>query len=293
MFNFISNIVSNIINFFTGRDERQETSVASSADGPGKPSGLRVTIIDVGKGDCILVQTPTTAILIDTGYKSTADQVIETLKSEGVERLDAMIITHYDRDHIEGIRRIGRGVPVDIIYLPGYEGGDRNYRMCMRSVRALGVKSDSVTGELDLPLGLGDAQLTVLPSGVEYKPKMGKVEGNDNDMSLVEMLTYGRDSYLFAADLKAEGIAAYLTGAHGHFDVLKMPHHGRISTGTSAFLDDVSPKIAVITDSDEASADTKTLELLKSAGVRSLRTSDEGTVAVESDGTGTYSVSQV
>ena len=119
----------------------------------------------------------------------------------------------------------------------------------------------------------------------------GKVEGNDNDMSLVATLAHGRDSYLFAGDLEEEGIRAYLAAGHGSFDVLKMPHHGEYSPGISELLDDVRPKIAAITDSVSDAADKKTLKLLKSAGVRTYRTSVDGTIIIDSDGSGTYSVS--
>ena len=284
MFSFISNIFKAI----TGGGEPDGATRAA----PGaRPTGLRVTIIDVGKGDCILVQTPAMAILIDTGYKDTADQVLETLGDQGVERLDAMIITHYDRDHVEGMREIGRGMGVGAIYLPGYEGNDKNYRTCMKAVRALGVKTSRVIEPLTLDLGLGDARLTVLPSGVQYEPGTRFVEGNDNDMSLVAKLTYGDDSYLFAGDLKEAGIASYLAHDHGHFGVLKVPHHGRYCAGSQAFLDAVRPQVAVITDSDEDEAQNKVLKLLKSVGARTLRTSVHGTVVVESDGHGAYTVS--
>lgn len=229
-------------------------------------------------------------MLIDTGYASTAPDVLSCFRSQGVSHLDAMIITHYDRDHIEGIQPIGEAVGVDNIYLPGYEGSDKNYRSCISAVKALGVPSQRVTKEL--VLNVGGARITVFPSDVAYEPGSGKDEGNDNDMSLVATLVNGRDSYLFAGDLEEEGIDAYLAAHHGQFDVLKMPHHGKRSSNTSELLDDVRPQIAVITDSQEDPASKKTRKLLKSADVQTYCTSEDGTVVVESDGSGAYSVTQ-
>ena len=269
-------------------DSAVESKSGQTTAPAGEPSRLRVTVIDVGKGDCILIQADDAAVLIDTGYESTANDVLSCLRDQGVSNLDAIIITHYDRDHIEGIRPIGEDVGVGTIYLPGYEGTDKNYRACILAVEALGVPSQRVTEELDLYVG--GARLTVFPSGVSYEPGTGKEEGNDNDMSLVATLVNGRDSYLFAGDLEEEGIDAYLSGGHGQFDVLKMPHHGKHSSNLSELLDDVRPQIAVITDSEEDSASKKTLKLLKSANVQTHRSSKEGTITVESDGSGTYSV---
>lgn len=255
-------------------------------------STLRVAYIDVGKGDCILVQVGDTSILIDTGYKNTAADVVAYLRACNVRHLDAMVITHYDRDHVGGMRKIGESIGVGTIYLPGYEGSDDNYRTCMSSVEALGVSTKQVTGELALKLN--DARFTVYPSLVAYKPGSdgGKgEEGNDNDVSLVCTLINGSDSYLFAGDLEEEGIDAYLAAKHGRFDVLKMPHHGCRSSNTDELLDDVCPKIAVITDAKKDPADKKVLKLLQSGGIETYRTSVDGTVVVESDGSGAYEVS--
>ena len=262
---------------------------AAKGDAGGSSPSLRVAVIDVGKGDCILLQPGNAAALIDTGYKNTADDVLERLQAQGVDHLDSMIITHYDRDHVDGMRAIGESVDVGTIYLPEYEGSDKNYRTCMSAVEALDVPTKRVTKELTL--SLGSARLTLYPSGVAYEPGQGKVEGNDNDMSLVATLTNGNDSYLFAGDLEEDGIDAYLAANHGQFDVVKMPHHGQHSSNTSDFLDDVRPQIAVITDGKDDPASKKTLKLLESADVETYCTSTDGTVIVESDGRGTYSVS--
>lgn len=267
-----------------------KASSPAASTNPAAPASLCVTCINVGKGDCVLVQAGSATALIDAGYEETADDVLSYLESQNVEHIDAMVITHYDRDHIGGIRKIGEGVDVGIVYLPGYEGSDKNYRMCISSVEALDVPTKRVTKELSLDME--GACLTVYPSGVAYEPATDKgKEGNDNDASLVATLTNGADSYLFAGDLEEDGVDAYLAANHGRFDVLKIPHHGRYSSNTSDFIDDVCPQIAVITDAKKDSADKKVLKLLKAADVKTYRTSADGTVCVESDGSGSYAVS--
>lgn len=251
-------------------------------------SSVRVTFVDVGKGDCALVQAGDSSVLIDTGYQNTAADVLACLKAQGVNRLDAMIITHYDRDHIGGIRAIGEGVATSVIYLPEYEGADKNYRSCIEAIKELGVPSQRVTKEL--VLSLGAARLTIFPSGVAYVSDAGNGEGNDNDASIVVALVNDRDSYLFAGDLEKDGIRAYLEAKHEEYDVLKMPHHGQRSSNTDDFIEDVHPQIAVITDAKKDPADKKILKLLAEANVETYRTSVNGTIAIESDGTGAYAV---
>jgi beta-lactamase superfamily II metal-dependent hydrolase len=251
---------------------------------------VRVSIIDVGKGDCILVQAGNSAVLIDTGYKKTAADALAHMREQGVDRLDAMIITHYDRDHVDGMSKIGAGIDIDAVYLPGYEGSDDNYDSCVASAAGIDAPTRHVTKKLVIPLG--EARLTVYPPCVAYVPANGYEEGNDNDVSLVATLINGHDSFLFAGDLEQEGIDAFLATEAGrrHYDVLKMPHHGQHESNTADLLDTVRPKIAVITDSYKDPASKKTLKLLDKADAETYCTSYDGTVVIESNGTGSYQV---
>ena len=259
------------------------------ASGASALEGVRVTCIDVGKGDCILLQSGASVVLIDTGYQETADEVLSCLAKRGVGRLDALVLTHYDKDHVGGLRAIAEALEVGAVYLPSYEGADKNYAMTMEAVEDLGLGGERVTAERSLRLG--DARLTIYPSGVAYVDDANGDEGNDNDASLVATLTCGDDSYLFAGDLEEDGIDAYLAAGHGHFDVIKMPHHGEKGGNVDELIDSVEPRIALITDSADDPADKKTLKLLKKRDVDTYRTSDCGTIVVEGDGSGGYAVS--
>lgn len=263
---------------------------ASDARASSKNSAndIRVSYIDVGKGDCILIQAGESAVFIDTGYENTSNKVLSYVRAQGVSRLDCIIITHYDRDHIGGVRTIGKELPVDTIYLPGYKGSDKNYRTLMASIEDVQLPVRQVTETLSLKLG--SAQLTLYPSSVTYDPHASGDEGNDNDLSLVATLTCGNDSYLFTGDLEKEGVDAYLGRRLGRFDVLKMPCHGKKNQLIDELLESVQPQIAIITDSNNDPADKKTLKALKGTDASAYRTGACGTIIVASDGTGTYSV---
>lgn len=265
----------------------------ASTEGGGMQSdsaatSVRVSCIDVGKGDCILVQAGASSVLIDAGYKDTAGTVLSCLRNQGVDKLDALILTHYDKDHVSGLRPIAKAMPIDVIYLPGYEGADKNYDATVTTVEDLGLSARRTREQVEL--SLAEAQLVIHPSDVPYVSDANGDEGNDNDLSLVVTLTCGDDSYLFAGDLEEEGIEAFLHDGHGNFDVLKMPHHGEKSAHTDELIDAVQPKIALITDSGDDPADKKVLKLLKKEDVETYRTSTDGTIVVESDGSGSYAV---
>lgn len=250
--------------------------------------GVRVSVIDVGKGDCILVQAGGSTALIDTGYDSTSGEVLTYLRNQGVARLDCLVITHYDKDHVGGLRAIGKAFDIGAVYLPGYEGADKNYRATKATVNDLGLPAQQVTQKQ--VLAFGGASFTIYPSNLVYIPDAKGNEGNDDDLSLVTTLVYGKDSYLFAGDLEKEGIVAFLKRGLGRFDVLKVPDHGQKSGNADELLEDVQPKVALITDSAADPAVKKTLKLLAGCGADVYRTSENGTVVVESTGTGSYSV---
>ena len=249
---------------------------------------LTVSYIDVGKGDCILIEAAGESVLIDTGYETTSNDVLSYLRARGVNQLQRIIITHYDRDHIGGLRAIAEALPVEEICLPNYEGSDKNYRNVTDAISDLDLSARQVTKEEVLQLG--DAVLTIIPTSLTYEKGQGNGEGNDNDLSLVVTLTNRDDSYLFAGDLEKKGIDAYLDGARGTFDVLKMPHHGEWCGKTDDLVEDVSPQIAIITDGEDDPAEKKTLEHLEDARIDTYRTSTDGTIVVESHGLADYTV---
>ena len=250
---------------------------------------IRVSVIDVGKGDCILIRVGELAALIDTGYEKTSDKVVSYLREQGIDRLEFLVITHYDRDHVGGTRAIGGTFSIGTVFLPAYEGADKNYRTLTKAISDLGLNTQRVHEEL--PLQLADARFTLIPSSVEFVPDAKGNEGNDNDLSLVATLVYGNNSYLFTGDLEEDGIAAYLNNRRGQFDVLKVPCHGEKCSNTAALLDDVRPRLAIVTDSADDPASKKTLKLLNEIGATTYTTNDCGTVVIESNGTSSYTVS--
>ena len=223
-------------------DQRSETD-----------SQLRVTSIDVGKGDCILISKGDKNIMIDTGYEDTADKIISYMKEQGTDKLDYLIVTHYDKDHVGGAAKIAENIPIDKILLPDVEGRSSYYKALMNVISDKQISFTQVSE--DISFTLGEVCFKVLASDVEYE--LSGEEWNDNDISLVITAVYKKDSYLFAGDLENDGIKSFLAKDEGSFDVIKMPHHGQKSKKTDELIEAVSPKLAVITDSNDDPAEEK------------------------------------
>ena len=86
---------------------------------------LRAAFLSAGAADAILIQTEHSAVLVDTGLKKNADELVAALREAGVERLDALVITHYDKDHVGGAPAVLENFAVETIYQPDYvkDGG--------------------------------------------------------------------------------------------------------------------------------------------------------------------------
>ena len=259
-----------------------------SCGGAAADDALRMSFIDVGKGDCILIQKDGHSVLIDAGYANTADKVLAFLKKAGVEKLDVLVITHYDKDHVGGAAAILQSLPVDKLYLPGYEPATEQYTSFMAALSQLDIPAERVTA--DVTFRVSDAVCTIYASKLAYYIEDGESEGNDNDVSLVITVTCGQDSYLLAGDIEEAGIESFLAAGLGTFDVVKMPHHGRKESNTDDFVDSVQPKIAVVTDSADDSIDKKVTKHLTAIEADIYSSSVNGNIEIKSTGAGEYTV---
>ena len=259
--------------------------VACTGNG-GEPSTLAVTFYDVGKADCILIQAEGHNILIDSGYDSTASTVLYELNHNNIEHLDALIITHYDKDHVGGAAYLVNNLEIDKVYLPGYEGSSKVYTKFIEAVDAKGISKAVVSS--DISFDVGKTTLSIFASTIEYAGGGDSKEGNDNDCSLVIAANYGMSSFLFAGDIEKDGIKAFLAANRGNFDVIKMPHHGKLAKNTEELIAAVSPEIAVITDSSDEPADESVCNLLQQKNIQIFSSAEKGNITITTSGEGTY-----
>ena len=246
---------------------------------------LQAVFFDVGKGDCILLTMGEDNVLLDAGYEETWRSVAKKLKSMGIDSLDAMIITHYDKDHVGGAAEIADQIPVDIFYLPDYEGDEDKGGDLLDYIERKGLESVRVSEQKKL--ALGDAEIEVDPALIQYDLQ----EKNDNDASLIVKIFYKEDEWLLPGDIEKDAIDLWLRDREQEYNVLKYPHHGKKEKNYSEFIDNVSPEIAVITDSDEDHASKKVLKKQDEDQVETYRSSVDGTITIKGNGTGQFDIS--
>lgn len=237
---------------------------------------LSVTFFDAGNADAILVRTGEHALLIDTGLNKNGDELTERLKALGVTRLDALLITHFDKDHVGGADILLEEIPVDAVYQPDYCKDSKQMRQYQEAMASRGLTP--VTLSENCALTLGGAELSIdVANQSDYGPD------EENDFSLVVRLQFGDNRFLFAGDAEEARIAELLVEGDLACDVLKVPHHGKKHDNNALLFQAAGATYAVITSSDEEPEKQETVRLLELAGSTVLLTR-LGEITLCSDG---------
>ena len=250
---------------------------------------LELTAIDVGQGDSLLVVLPGgETMLVDGGGRLVygrqrksnldigEDVVSPYLWSRGIRRIDVMVATHSHQDHIGGLGAIMSNFRPKELWTGANPPGE-----LLQLARRLGIPSSEKHPAG--PIQLSGATLEVLAPADDYTAE--KVGNND---SLVLRISYGSRSFLLTGDME-RGIEARLlaAGANLHADVLKVGHHGSRTSSTQAFLNAVSPSVALISAGYENSfghPHPDVLGRLSGRHAAVLRTDLDGLVTARTDG---------
>lgn len=248
---------------------------------PGKPlSGqLTVDFIDVGQGDCTLIMVDDHAMIFDCGPEDTGTYLQSYLRKQGISKLDYVIGSHPDADHIGGMDVIMTKFDCETIMMPDFEKSSSSVRGVEE---ALDYKGYRVTypqpGEV---YQLGGASFTILAPIWFYA-------GDANNNSIAIRLEYGSNSFLFTGDAETEEETDMTaSGAILKSDVYQAGHHGSSDASSMRFLKAVRPEYAVIScgeDNDYGHPHRETLERFRQLGIQVFRTDEQGTIRVTSDG---------
>ncbi len=261
------------------------------------PSGLEVTFLPVGAGQCAVIRAPSGATTLADcggcgncpgGGDEVADGVVTPfLSRRRIERVDAVAVSHWDADHYNALPRLLQRVRVGLLLLP-LELPDARPPKALLGEIARGVPARA-GGVLRLSDGV---TVEVL------EPRLPPIAGGRdaaNDNSVVLMVRHGGFSVLLTGDIGREGMRRLLRDARSsgrslRADVLVLPHHGRNQEGLEELLDAVAPRWAVASCDWRAEQylRAQTLEALRGRGIELLRTDEHGAIRFVSDGRGCH-----
>ena len=213
---------------------------------------VRVTFLDVGQGDSAVIELPRReVVLIDGGatyerFDMGRGVVAPFLWNRGIRTIDHVIATHPQLDHAGGLAWILAHFHVEQVWTNGVSRSEEFYRKIERALASRHL-SATVAEQGRQMLEDGDCAMAVLnpPPGRDAS-SVGK-QPSLNNLSVVTELTCGRRRMLFTGDIEREGLARMAQAGHlRHIDLLKVPHHGALSSLDRGWLNTVQPEIAVV-----------------------------------------------
>ncbi len=204
-------------------------------------SDFAVHFVDVGQGDCILIESGGKTMLIDAGENGNEEAVFAYLKQQKVESFDYIVATHPHSDHIGGMYEVMSDYPVKNVIMPRLSKNNTpttvTYEKMLKAAKASDAKViAAVPGNI---YSLGGAEFQILAPF--------KQDENMNNMSVAVKLTYQGRSFLFTGDAETD-VEEQMLGSEYDLsaDVFKLGHHGSTTSNSEEFLRAVNPDYAVI-----------------------------------------------
>ena len=252
-------------------DSNNQSTMADSGD-------MQVHFIDVGQGDATLITCDNKALLIDAGDNSKGTTVQLYLQKQGIKKLDYLILTHPDADHIGGADVVVTKFDVDTVFMSDFTKDNKTYDDLIRALKDKNIKWS--TPNVGNTYKFGSAEFTILAPNTSYS--------DPNNASIALLLQNGNNRFLFTGDAEEE--AEYDILANGltiDCDVFKAGHHGSSTSNTVDFLDAASPKYVVIScekDNSYGHPHAEPMNYFRSKGMKLFRTDEQGSIIATSDG---------
>ena len=248
--------------------------------GDKRDAKLTVHFIDVGQGDCILMESGGEFVLIDSGERDYSDRVTDYIKEQGANKLSYVIATHPHSDHVGGMRSILNSIGADNFITKESDSDTYAWTKLLKTVEEKGIQYfDAEVGD---SYTFGEAEFTIMgPISDSYEEY--------NSASVVTKVTCGDISFLLTGDSDNVSNNEMMdAGENLRADVLKLGHHGSNDATSSRFLQAVDPMFAVIScgkNNDYGHPHKETMDRLSLIGCQTFRTDTQGTIVAETDGT--------
>lgn len=243
-------------------------------------SDLEVHFLDVGQGDSILLMCDGESMLIDAGGNSRGDDVVDYIRYQKIDKLDYVVATHPDADHIGGIDTVLNNIGCDKVIMNDDKKDTVTYNEVVDIIKEKDIEVNEPQAKQTFALGC--ASVCVL----------GPSEENEdvNNNSIVLLVKHGKETFLFSGDAEEEEMKQISSlGIDIKSSVYKVSHHGSSNGVYKEFIDKVSPEFAVIScgeDNSYGHPHAEALNYLRAENIATFRTDEQGTIVAVSDGEG-------
>ncbi|WP_155593955.1 MBL fold metallo-hydrolase [Lysinibacillus cavernae] len=239
---------------------------------------MRVHFIDVGQGDSILIESPKgKTMLVDGGVKGAGQQVVSYLKERGVNKLDIVVATHPDADHIGGLIPVLNSIAIEQFYDSGKVHTSQTFEEML-----------TLIDEKNIPYHVPKTGDTIkFDEDVTVKVLNANEQATDNnDASIVLKMAYGNISFLLTGDAGVS-LEKEMMQYDVEATVLKAGHHGSNTSSSEDFIRAVKPKVTILSYGEGnkyGHPHAEVVDRLQAIGSKIYATADIGTITVSTDG---------
>lgn len=266
-------------NVVTDKVSSGETPAGGKSTQQNKSGNLEVHFIDVGQGSSTLIESNSHFMLVDGGDSKYASRVVSYLEDQDVDKLDYVIATHYDADHLNGVVGALNAYDTEVVIAPDYKAKSKVYQSF---IDALDKKNIDITyPKTGTKYKIGNAEFTILaPNDTHYS--------DANDYSVAIKLVNGNNTFIMTGDAEIESEYEMLeTGIDLSCDVYLAGHHGSKYSSSQAFMQAMHPESVVISvgkDNKYGHPSDESLARFNAMGCDIYRTDGLGDIIAVSDG---------
>ncbi|MFT9817924.1 MBL fold metallo-hydrolase [Lysinibacillus sp. NPDC056185] len=239
---------------------------------------MRVHFIDVGQGDSIFIESPNgKTMLVDGGVKGAGQKVVSYLKELGVNKLDIVVATHPDADHIGGLIPVLNSIDIGQFYDSGKVHTSQTFEEMLTLIDTKNIPynvpktGDSIAFDDDINVKVLNANENAT---------------DNNDASIVLKLAYGNVSFLLTADAGV-ALEKEMMQDDVKATILKAGHHGSNTSSSAEFIQKVHPEVTILSYGEGnkyGHPHAEVVERLQAIGSEIYSTAEAGTVIVSTDG---------
>ena len=267
----------------TGCQGKTKNTATLNDEIPNVTGTVTLSVLDIGKADCIFIETSKHNIMIDTGKKKDADEILEFLSEKNIDTIDYLQLTHYDKDHIGGLRKLlDAGISFGTIYAYNKPVDSKDYNKMMAALEEHNKQLTYLSEPEQLVVD--DFVMDMYPPMWEEYGKKSAGEENENEYSIVTKCIHGQQSFLLTGDACNDRIQEVMQQTDVRdCNFIKIPHHGKYDKDLEKMLKSCHAQYAAITCSDKHPADEKIEKILNQQGIATYETKN-GCIEVVSDG---------
>lgn len=241
--------------------------------------GFEYTVLDTGKSDCMIILMDDIVIVNDVGDYDDYDDyshLKKTLDGKGIKKIDYVVISHFDKDHMGGARQLIIDYDVEKVYVPDYVIDANRYEELKRAVNDRGTKWNILNKNETIKFQKGQMRLFAAHKTF-YE--------DENDYSIVSLFEYEGSSILAMGDAKKERIEEFAEDYENEckdicIDMIKIPHHGDYNKPLEHILEITNAKYGIITcDKTKETVSKKLIRGANEIGCELIFSSDGDFVA--------------